>query len=42
MTHDAPEHIVEVLPRVHITCLAGLNQAVEQCSSLAATLAAGE
>jgi len=42
MTHDTPEHIIEVLPGIDVTRLAGLNQAVEQCSRPAATLAAGE
>ena len=30
MTHDAPEHIIEILPRVHPACLARLDQAKEQ------------
>lgn len=29
MSHDAPQHIIEILPGIELACLAGLDQAKE-------------
>ena len=42
MTHDAPQYVVEVLPRVHPACLARLDQAKEQGGGSCPALAAGK
>jgi hypothetical protein len=42
MRHDPPKDVIEVLPRVHITGLAGLNQPKEKGRGPGASLTSRE
>ena len=42
MAHDAPEHIIEILPGIHLAGLARLHQAKEERGGPGPSLASGK